>query len=165
MTIQPKEYHSPTWFAVQIRMVPMGHWRSNDAVPRFAYLRIHRYVHWILSHSKNTGLDIDTCLLMHPTESLLWFDKSKWLYQLPRPNCPLEDSGRECLHLDQFDDPDGMFALMRSVPLYIRALIDHLNPSHSIVVSERAVYIIGQIVDMIIIDAAYSVFVPEESVE
>jgi hypothetical protein len=161
MQLQPSDYHSPTWMSVQIRMIPMGHWRHNDAIPRLAYHRIHRYVHWILAHHKTTGLNIDTCLLMHPTESLLWFDTGRWFRPLPRPTCPLDDPGQECLHRETFDDPNSLFGMMQDVPIHIRALIDHLDPSKTTVVSERTVYTIGQIVDMILIDAAYSVFVPE----
>jgi len=157
-------YHIPTWSSVQIRMLAMGHWRLNDAVPRIAYTRIHRYIEWVLTSHETTGMDIDACLLMHPTESLLWLDKSRWFRPLPLPTCLRDVPDQVC---DHFDDPGGMCGLIgrcRGIPLHIRPLIAHLDSSHTIVVSEHAMSTMGKIVDMIIIDAAYSAFIPEEGV-
>lgn len=164
VTLDETQYHTPTWASVQIRMIPLGHWRANDHVPRIAYTRIHQYIEWVLEHHVQTGLSIEVCLLMHPTESVLLFDKSRWCRLPPRPTCPLEAPDQECMHYDLFDDPDGMFGLMRNTPLHVRALITHLGHSgRPIVVSEHAASTIGEIVDMIIIDAAYLMFKHDES--
>ena len=65
------------------------------------------------------------------------------------------------------DDPDGMFSAFRNVPIHTRRLIDHVvfetnRDGHRIVVSDHALATMGAIIDMIIIDATYSCFIPDK---
>jgi hypothetical protein len=163
LIVSMHQYHVPTWFSVQIRMIAMGHWREDDAIPRIAYLRIHQYVRWVLEYGVRTGLPIDDCMLMHPVESLLWFDMYKWCRLLPRCQLTYEavndDLGEK--PYETADDPDGLLEIMRSVPICIQLLVSHVDPSRSIKLSDRAIATIGGIIDMILIEEAYSAFVPE----
>ena len=160
MTVLESQYHEPTWYSVQIRTLALGRWRLTDPVPRSAYVRVHKYVAWTLEHHAKTGLPMSACLLMHPIESLLWLDRSRWFRLTPRPIWPSsEETVPDDITREEADDSSGMASLLenlRMVPIPLRSLLVHLNPLHATPMSDQTVTTILDIIDMIITDAVYS---------
>jgi hypothetical protein len=166
MTVVQSQYHQPTWYAIQIRTLALGRWKLTDLVPRRAYVRVHEYVAWVLEHHAETGLPMSACLLMHPIESLLWLDKSRWCRAAPWPTWPTwptwpsrQDSDPDETIKEAADNSNGMVSFLqtlRMVPIPLRALLVYLNPTQTISMSDQTMATILDIIDMIITDAVYA---------